>query len=109
FTFISNPAQAAAWPQATGYVPVTKAGVEVTQKSGSYNKNPGSDVAVKQLYATTNENSRCIRLGNLPQIRDTEYGEMDELFAGKGTPEEGLNNMVKRGNELLVRFERSVK
>lgn len=109
FKFISSPEQAASWHQATGYVPVTKAGFEVTQKSGFYDKNPGSDVAVKQLDATTTENSRGIRLGYLPQIRDIEDGEMEQIFAGKVTPEEGLNNMVKRGNELLVRFERSVK
>jgi sn-glycerol 3-phosphate transport system substrate-binding protein len=48
-------------------------------------------------------------LGYLPQIRDIEEGEMEQIFAGKVTPEEGLANMVKRSNELLERFERSVK
>ena len=109
FKYISSPEKAAEWHQGTGYVPVTKAGFEMTEKAGFYTKNPGSDVAVKQLDATTTENSRGIRLGYLPQIRDIEDGEMEQIFAGKVTPEAGLENIVKRGNELLARFEKSVQ
>lgn len=109
FKFISNPEQAAQWHQGTGYVPVTKAGFELTKQSGFYEKNPGSDVAVKQLDATTTENSRGIRLGYLPQIRDIEDGVMEEIFSGKVEPEAGLKDIVKRSDELLSRFEKSVK
>jgi sn-glycerol 3-phosphate transport system substrate-binding protein len=109
FKFLSSPEKAAEWHQKTGYVPVTKAGYELTKESGFYDKNPGSEVAVKQLDATTTNESRGIRLGYLPQIRDIEDGEMEQIFSGKVTPEAGLDNMVKRGNELLVRFEKSVK
>ncbi|WP_369326819.1 sn-glycerol-3-phosphate ABC transporter substrate-binding protein UgpB [Alcaligenes nematophilus] len=109
FHFISSPEQAAAWHQDTGYVPVTKAGFENTKDSDFYAKNVGADVAVKQLDASTTENSRGIRLGSLPQIRDIEDGVMEQIFAGKVTPEEGLKAMQSRGNELLERFEKSVK
>ncbi|MBV6273647.1 sn-glycerol-3-phosphate ABC transporter substrate-binding protein UgpB [Alcaligenaceae bacterium CGII-47] len=109
FKFLSSPEQAAAWHQGTGYVPVTKAGYELTKKSGFYDKNIGTEIAVKQLNAATTENSRGIRLGYLPQIRDIEDGLMEQIFAGKVTPEDGLNTMVQRGNELLERFEKSVK
>lgn len=109
FNFLSSPEQAAAWHQATGYVPVTKAGYEMTKESGFYDKNVGADIAVKQLDADTTENSRGIRLGYLPQIRDIEDGEMEKIFSGKVTPEEGLKTMVQRSNELLERFEKSVK
>ena len=109
FHFISSPEQAAAWHQDTGYVPVTKAGFEMTKDSDFYTQNEGADVAVKQLDASTTENSRGIRLGYLPQIRDIEDGVMEQIFAGKVTPEEGLKAMQTRGNELLERFETSVK
>jgi sn-glycerol 3-phosphate transport system substrate-binding protein len=109
FKFLASPENAAKWHQQTGYVPVTKAGFDLTKKQGFYDKNPGSDVAVKQLDATTTENSRGIRLGYLPQIRDIEEGEMEQIFAGKVSAEDGLANMVKRSNELLERFEKSVK
>lgn len=89
--------------------PVTKAGFEKTKDSDFYAKNVGADVAVKQLDASTTENSRGIRLGSLPQIRDIEDGVMEQIFAGKVTPEEGLKAMQGRGNELLERFEKSVK
>lgn len=109
FKFISSPEEAANWHQVTGYVPVTVKGYELTKDSGFYDKNPGADVAVKQLDANTTENSRGIRLGYLPQIRDIEDGEMEKIFAGEITAAQGLQNMAKRGNELLERFEKSVK
>lgn len=109
FKFLASPEKAAQWHQQTGYVPVTKAGYEATKASGYYEQNPGSDVAVKQLDATTTENSRGIRLGYLPQIREIEDGTMEAIFAGKVSPEDGIKTMMTRGNELLDRFERSVK
>lgn len=109
FKFLSSPEKSAEWHQKTGYVPVTKAGYQVTQESGFYDENPGSDVAVKQLDVTTTSNSRGVRLGYLPQIREIEDGEMENIFAGKTSPEDGLKNMARRGNELLERFEKSVK
>jgi sn-glycerol 3-phosphate transport system substrate-binding protein len=109
FKFISSPKQAAEWHQATGYVPVTKAGYELTKKSGFYEKNPGTEVAVKQLDANTTKNSRGIRLGYLPQIRDIENDEMEKIFAGKISAKDGLAVMVKRGDALLERFQKSVE
>ncbi|NYT64763.1 sn-glycerol-3-phosphate ABC transporter substrate-binding protein UgpB [Alcaligenaceae bacterium] len=109
FKFLSSPEKSAQWHQETGYVPVTKAGYMLTQESGFYAQNTGADIAVKQLDATTTENSRGIRLGYLPQIRDIEDAEMEMIFSGKTSPEAGLENMVKRGNELLSRFQKSVQ
>lgn len=109
FKFLASPEQAAKWHQVTGYVPVTKAGYEETIKSGFYDKNPGADIAVKQLDVATTSNSRGVRLGYLPQIRDIAEGEMEQIFAGKITPEVGMANTVKRSNELLERFEKSAK
>jgi len=109
FKYLSSPQQAAAWHQGTGYVPVTKAGYQLTKESGFYDKNPGTEIAVKQLDATTTENSRGIRLGYLPQIRDIEDATMEQIFAGKVSPEDGLKKMVSGGNELLGRFQKSVR
>ncbi|MBB5214234.1 sn-glycerol-3-phosphate ABC transporter substrate-binding protein UgpB [Parapusillimonas granuli] len=109
FKFISSPEKAAQWHQQTGYVPVTKEGYELTRKSGFYDKNPGTIIAVQQLDAATTENSRGIRLGFLPQIREIEDGEMEKIFSGQLTAEAGLANMARRGNELLERFEKSAR
>jgi sn-glycerol 3-phosphate transport system substrate-binding protein len=106
FKFLSSPKQAAAWHQGTGYVPVTKAGYKLTKESGFYEKNPGTEIAVQQLDATTTKNSRGIRLGNMLQIRDIENGTMEQIFAGKISPEAGLKKIVAGGNELLERFQK---
>ena len=109
FKFLASPEIAARWHQQTGYVPVTKAAYESTRKSGFYEKNPGTDVAVKQLDVETTAQSRGIRLGYLPQIRELEDAEMERIFAGKVEARAGLENIVKRGNELLERFEKSAR
>jgi sn-glycerol 3-phosphate transport system substrate-binding protein len=109
FKYLSSPKQAAAWHQGTGYVPVTKAGYQLTKESGFYDKNPGTEIVVKQLDAATTVNSRGIRLGYLPQIRDIEDATMEQIFAGKVSPEDGLKKMVSGGDELLSRFQKSVR
>lgn len=110
FKFLSSPKQVAAWSKATGYVPVTRAGYELMRKSGFYKKNPGAEVAVRQLdVVTPTKNSRGVRLGYLPQIRDVEMSDMEKIFSGSISPEAGLKNMEKRGNQLLERFQKSVQ
>jgi sn-glycerol 3-phosphate transport system substrate-binding protein len=55
--------------QRTGYLPITTPAFELTEKSGFYKKNPGTDVAVNQMIRKTTDKSRGIRLGNFVQIR----------------------------------------
>ena len=54
-TFLSQPEIQAQFAQETGYVPITIAAYELTEKSGFYNQNPGTDVAVQQLIVKTTE------------------------------------------------------
>jgi len=109
FKFISSPEIAARWHQQTGYVPVTKAAYEATKAAGFYDKNPGTEVAVKQLNVATTDQSRGVRLGYLPQIREIEDQEMERIFSDKTSAQDGINNMVSRGNDLLEKFQKSVK
>jgi sn-glycerol 3-phosphate transport system substrate-binding protein len=109
FKFISSPEMAARWHQQTGYVPITKAAYELTEKSGYYAQNPGTDVGVKQLNVQTTAQSRGVRLGFLPQIREVEDAEIERIVSGKVSAKDGLASAAKRGNELLQKFEKSVK
>jgi sn-glycerol 3-phosphate transport system substrate-binding protein len=109
FKFLSQPEIQAKWHQETGYLPITKAAYELTRQSGFYEKNPGTDVAVKQMIVKTTEKSRGIRLGNFVQVRTVIDEELENVWAGKKTPQEALDAAVKRGDELLVRFERANK
>lgn len=109
FKFLSQPELQAKWHQETGYLPITKAAYDLTKKSGFYEKNPGTDVSVQQMIVKTTDKSRGIRLGNFVQIRGVIDEELENVWTGKKTAKEALDNAVKRGDELLTRFQRANK
>ena len=109
FEFLSQTKVQAASHQRTGYLPVTMAAYDLTEKSGFYAKHPGTDTAVTQMIRKVTDNSRGIRLGNYVQIRTIEDEELEQVWAGKKTGKQALDSIVSRGNELLARFERSYK
>jgi sn-glycerol 3-phosphate transport system substrate-binding protein len=107
FDFLSQTKVQAASHQRTGYLPITMAAFELTEKSGFYQKNPGTDVAVQQMVRKVTDKSRGIRLGNYVQIRTIEDEEMEQVWSGKKSAKDALDAIVKRGDELLVRFEQA--
>lgn len=110
FTFLSSAEIQADWHQFTGYLPITTAAYELTQEQGFYDENPGTDVAIKQMTGKApTENSKGLRFGNFVQIRDIINEELEAIWAGTKTAEEGLNAAVERGNELLRKFESANK
>ena len=109
FAYLSKPEVASESHKRTGYLPVTIASYELTEKSGFYKQNPGTDVAVTQMIRKTTEKSRGIRLGNFVQIRTIVDEEMEHVWAGKKAPKEALDIAVKRGNEQLERFAKTNK
>ncbi len=109
FDYLSKPEIQAANHQRTGYLPVTVASFKLTEKSGFYQQNPGTDISVNQMVRKTTDKSRGIRLGNYVQIRTIEDEELEQVWAGKKTAKEALDSIVKRGNELLEKFEKANK
>jgi len=110
FAFLSTPEIQMEWHTGTGYVPITMAAYEMTRKSGFYDKNPGADIAVKQL---TNKpptaNSKGLRFGNFVQGREVIEEEMEAVFAGKKDAKTALDDAVNRGNVILRKFEAANK
>jgi sn-glycerol 3-phosphate transport system substrate-binding protein len=110
FAYLSKPAVQMDWHTATGYVPITQAAYEVTRASGFYDKNPGADMAVKQL---TNKpptaNSKGLRFGNFVQGREVIEEELESVFAGKKDAKTALDEAVRRGNDLLRKFQAANK
>jgi sn-glycerol 3-phosphate transport system substrate-binding protein len=110
FEFLSRPEVQMEWHTSTGYVPITMEAYEMTRKSGFYDKNPGADIAIKQL---TNKpptaNSKGLRFGNYVQGREVIEEEMEAVFSGKKEPKAALDDAVKRGNEILRKFEAANK
>ena len=110
FAYLSKPAVQMDWHTATGYVPITQAAYEVTRASGFYDKNPGADMAVKEL---TNKpptaNSKGLRFGNFVQGREVIEEELESVFAGKKDAKTALDEAVRRGNDQLRKFQAANK
>jgi sn-glycerol 3-phosphate transport system substrate-binding protein len=112
FAYLSRPEVQAEWHQATGYLPITRAAYELTAKSGYYEKNPGTAVAMQELLDAKRAPqpfSRGIRLGNHLMIRAVVDEELEQAWAAVKPPKQALDDAVARGNDLLRRFERANK
>jgi sn-glycerol 3-phosphate transport system substrate-binding protein len=107
FAHLSKPEVDARSHQRTGYLPLTPASFAMTEKSGFYKQNPGTDVSVEQMIRKTTDKSRGIRLGNFVQIRTINDEELEQVWAGKKSAKEALDAAVKRGNEQLERFQKA--
>ena len=104
--FLSKPTVQMDWHTSTGYVPITMAAYEVTRKAGFYDQNPGADMPVKELTnKPPTENSKGLRFGNFVQGREVIEEELEAVFAGKKDAKTALDDAVKRGNEILRKFE----
>jgi sn-glycerol 3-phosphate transport system substrate-binding protein len=89
------------WHQHTGDVPLTTAAYELTRKQGFYRRNPGQEVAVRQLLLQPTDDSKGIRLGGMRHIRGIIDEELESVWNGSKTPLDALNAAVTRGNLLL--------
>lgn len=106
FAYLSNPEVQAASHQRTGYLPITTAAYKLTREQGFYDRNPGTDVAIRQLDLNPpTENSRGIRLGNYLQIQTVWNEELEAIWGGSKTAKEATTAMVQRGNQLLRQFQ----
>jgi sn-glycerol 3-phosphate transport system substrate-binding protein len=108
--YLYSPATQAGWHQFSGYLPITPAAYELTKKQGFYEKNPGTETPLLQMTLhAPNENSLGIRFGSFPQMRDIMDAEFEAIFAGQKTAQQGMDDAVKAGNELLRKFEEDNK
>jgi sn-glycerol 3-phosphate transport system substrate-binding protein len=53
------------------------------------------------------ENSRGLRLGNMPEIRNIIQEELEKAFQGQQSAQQALDSAVQRGNAVLRNFERA--
>jgi len=106
FSFLSQPEIQMYWHTSTGYVPITLAAYEMTKKSGFYEKNPGHELAVKQLTnKPPTDNSKGLRFGNYVQGREVIEEEMEAVFAGTKEAKQAMDDAVRRGNDILRKFQ----
>lgn len=102
FHFLSQTNVQARLHQVSGYMPVTMAAYEETKKSGFYDKNPGRQTPILQMMGKApTENSKGVRLPNLPQVRDIMNEEFEAMLAGKQDAKTALDKAVERGNAAI--------
>ena len=110
FSFLSQPEIQMYWHTSTGYVPITRAAYEMTKQSGFYEKHPGYELAVRQLTnKAPTENSKGLRFGNYVQGREVIEEEMEAVFSGQKDAKTAMNDAVRRGNDILRKFEAANK
>ena len=108
--YLSSPELQAKWHQGSGYVAITYAAAELTEKSGFYKTHPGADVAMKELNLhPPTANSKGLRFGNFVQGRAVIEEEMEAALAGKKSAQAAMDDAVTRGNEILRKFQATVK
>ena len=108
FSYLSSPEVQADWHQFTGYLPITMAAYELTKSQGFYDENPGTETAILQMTLNTpTQNSKGLRFGSFVQIRDIINEELEAVWSGDKTAQEGLDTAVERGNALLRQFEKT--
>jgi sn-glycerol 3-phosphate transport system substrate-binding protein len=106
FSYLSRPEVQMDWHTSTGYVPITNAAFDLTEKSGFYKKETGADIAIRQLNnKPPTGNSKGLRFGGFVQGREVFEEEMEAVFQGKKDAQTAMDDAVRRGNEILRRFE----
>ena len=109
YKYLSEPQIQAKSHQETGYLPITTAAFEMTEKSGFYKTNPGTDVSVTQMIRKTTDKSRGIRLGNFVQIRTILDEELEQVWADKQPRKQRLEDVNERSDVELEKFEKANK
>ena len=103
--YLSKPEVQAKWSMETGYLPITPAAYEAIKASGFYAQNPGTEIAILQMNPDEPAKIKGIRLGNFLQIRDIIDEELEKVWAGQATAEQGLRAASARSDAELRKFE----
>jgi sn-glycerol 3-phosphate transport system substrate-binding protein len=123
--FLAKPEQQMSWHVNTGYLAISNTALKNLEQGYHFVKNPKQYTAFAQLTGlpptppaamqgkkaapvkadrVATANSQGLRLGNFVQIRDVIESELENIFAGKKTTKQGLDDAVAKANALLKDF-----
>ena len=123
--FLARPEQQMAWHVNTGYLAISNTAVRNLEQGYHFVRNPKQYTAFAQLTGlpptapralqgkktaaakperVATPNSSGLRLGNFVQIRDAIESELENVFAGKKSVKQGLDDAVAKSNALLKEF-----
>lgn len=97
------------WHKKTGYVPITKQAYNELKSDGYYSEYPTKELAVIQLLRGGDKPdpaARVPRLGNFDNIHVAIESELRKVWANEQTVKQAFANAVRRGDEILRRFEK---
>ncbi|MCJ7781545.1 MAG: extracellular solute-binding protein, partial [Acidimicrobiia bacterium] len=104
--FFSNPANAAAWHQVTGYIPITQDAVDLLEAEGWYDENPNSKVASDQLAAAQNTPASLgALLGNFVGIRDVITIAIEDILVNDLDVATRMALANEEANKSLTEYE----
>jgi sn-glycerol 3-phosphate transport system substrate-binding protein len=100
--FFSNPANAAAWHQLTGYVPITNEAVSLLDSEGWYEESPNSAVASDQLDAAADTPAATGALvGNFVAIRDVITAAIEDILVNDVDVADRMESAQADAQQLL--------
>ena len=123
--FLAKPENQMWWHVNTGYLAISNTAVRNLEQGYHFVKNPKQYTAFAQLTGlpatppaamkggkgaapkperVATANSQGLRLGSFVQIRDIIEGELENIFAGKKTAKQGLDDAVGKSNTVLKEF-----
>ncbi|MCG8687747.1 MAG: sn-glycerol-3-phosphate ABC transporter substrate-binding protein UgpB [Desulfobacterales bacterium] len=98
------------WHKETGYFPITIDAYDSLKAKGYYDTDPLQEVGINQLNrAIPTKISRGLRLGYFVQIRNIINEELEQVWNGKKSPQEALDDAAARSNAQLRTFEKTYK
>jgi sn-glycerol 3-phosphate transport system substrate-binding protein len=97
--WLSQPEAQAQWHQATGYLPVTQAGVDLSREQGYYDRDPEARIAVQELLASNVGPAN--RFARAASVRSVVDEELAAVWTRRKTPMEGVADALDRANKLL--------
>jgi sn-glycerol 3-phosphate transport system substrate-binding protein len=104
--FFSNPENAAAWHQLTGYVPITNDAVSLLDNEGWYTESPNSKVASDQLAAAANTPASLgALLGNFVGIRDIITLAIEDILVNDLDVATRMAQANEEANKSLSEYE----
>jgi sn-glycerol 3-phosphate transport system substrate-binding protein len=106
FTFLSSPERQLRLYEESGYIPSLVAAAEMARRAVTDSKSQSLAVALAALTdKEPTNNSRGLRLGGMTELREIWAGEMEAALVGQKSAKAALDDAVRRGNEVLRRFE----
>lgn len=106
YEFLSKPDNQLQWHEKTGYLPLGLEGdYELIAK---YSKHPVLAIGLID-FSQKNINNFNVSVGPLNQIRSINDQALEAIFSGMKTPEEAMDEAVKRSNHAIMRFNKNTK